>query len=183
MLTAPKHLTLKSGKQLILQSPPPEHVSAVLEYLRTLFHESYRNMNWGPNHWDSFPAEEEAKILRDFADSPDKFMLSAYDGERIVGNLGLFSTPGDFTKHSARLGMGLIREFHNLGLGTALMNHALELARGMGLHRVELSVRTYNTAGIALYEKSGFQRVGLLKDAVKIDGEFKDEYLYQLILG
>ncbi len=51
-----------------------------------------------------------------------------------------------------------------------------------GFHRVELTVRTFNDSGIALYEKAGFKRVGLLKDVAFIDNAYVDEYLYQLIL-
>ena len=154
----------------------------MLEYLRTLFGESYRNMNLPANHWDNFPIEEEAKIIADFEKAPDKFMISAFDGTRIVGNLGLFSMPSPFMKYTARLGMGLVKEFHRQGLGTHLMKYALDSARHSGLHRVELSVRTYNLEGIALYEKSGFQRVGLLKNVVYIDGAYHDEFLYELLL-
>lgn len=177
-----REVTLKNGKTLTLRSPLPEEAQPILDYLRTLFGESYQNMNWPASHWDHFPVEEEAKVLRESLEGPRRFMISAYDGSRIVGNLGIFPAAGEFCHHSAKLGMGLIKEFHSQGLGTALMRYAIETSRAIGFNRLELSVRTYNEAGIRLYEKSGFERVGLLKNVVFIDGTYRDEYLYQRML-
>ena len=52
----------------------------------------------------------------------------------------------------------------------------------MKLHRIQLSVRTINDAGIRLYEKVGFERIGTLKEVAFIEGQFYDEFSYQLIL-
>jgi len=47
---------------------------------------------------------------------------------------------------------------------------------------VELSVRTHNTAGINLYEKVGFKKVGLLKEIAFIDDTYCDEFMCEIIL-
>ena len=63
------------------------------------------------------------------------------------------------------------------------MRYSIEIAKSVGLHRIELSVRTYNEKLESVsMKRAGFQRVGLLKDAVFIDGTYRDEYLYQLML-
>ena len=74
-------------------------------------------------------------------------------------------------------------EFSNSGLGTQMLQYTLELSKEIGFHRVELTVRTYNQPGIKLYEKLGFQKIGLLSDAAFIDGAFVDEYSFQIILN
>ena len=79
--------------------------------------------------------------------------------------------------------MGLEKEFHNLGLGTALLNYAIDISKKNKTHRLELTVRTFNESGISLYEKVGFRRVGILKDTAFIDNEFCDEYMYEMIIG
>ena len=73
--------------------------------------------------------------------------------------------------------MSVRRAYCGLGLGTDLMRYALAVAAAEGFHRVELSVRTYNVAGIALYEKFGFERVGLLKHVARIDGSYVEIFL------
>ena len=183
MLVSPKEIQLKNGKYLILKSPIPENAQNLLNHLKNVFHQSYQNMNHPKNNWDSFPVDEETKILTDFASSPSKFMISAFDKDRIVGNLGCFGMGGEFLKFNARIGMGLEKEFHNLGLGKLLLNYAIEVAKENKIHRLELTVRTFNNSGIALYEKVGFRRVGILKETAFIDGKFCDEFIYEMLIG
>jgi len=109
-------------------------------------------------------------------------MLCAYSGDRIVGGLGFVGYQAEIVKRSAGIGMSIQKEFWNTGLGTEMMKLMLATAKEAGYHRVDLTVRTFNTAGIKLYEKVGFQRIGLLKDAAFIDGEYVDELSYQILL-
>ena len=182
MLIQTKEVGLKNGKSLILKSPTPEDAEKLLKHLRNVFHQYYQNMNSPKNYWDNYSVEEESKILTEFAASSSNFMISAFDGDRIVGNLGCFGMPKEFLKFNARIGMGLEQEFHNMGLGTALLNYAIETAKKNEFHRLELQVRTFNETGIALYEEVGFRQVGVLKEVAFIDGVFYDEFLYEMIL-
>lgn len=182
MQLAQTEITLKNGLAIELRSPVPSEAELVLEHLRISHAESYRNLNQMPGHWEKFSAEDEAKILGDFQTSPSKFMLAAFHGKKIVGALGFFGAMGDFLKHSGRIGMNIQAAYGGSGLGTAMLRRALQIAADNGFHRAELTVRTYNEAGIALYEKSGFRRVGLLKDVAFIDNAYVDEYLYERIL-
>lgn len=57
--------------------------------------------------------------------------------------------------------MALLPESRGQGIGTALMK---ELFRGMkekGIHKVSLSVDPGNAAAMRLYERFGFQEVGV----------------------
>lgn len=182
MVISEKQVSIKNGHHVVLRSPKPQDAEVLLKHLRSVFHESYRNMNHPADYFDSFSTEKEAQILEDFSTSKDKFMISAFRGDRIVGNLGIFGSGGAFLKFNARLGMGIEKEYQNQGLGSEMIQYALAMSKKNGFHRIELTVRTYNQAGISLYEKSGFQRVGLLKDIAYIENSYCDEYLYQLIL-
>lgn len=51
----------------------------------------------------------------------------------------------------------------------------------LGLHQVYANVIADNIPSIKLFEKNGFTKVGILRDWVKIKGQYKDEILYQLI--
>lgn len=182
MLIESKEAELKTGQIVTLKSPDAGDAERLLQHLNSVFGESYINMNHPSNHFEKFPVAEEEKILADFAASSSKFMLSAFFENQIVGNLGMFGSAGDFLKHNARLGMGIEKKFCGLGLGSALLEHALAQAKRLKFHRIELTVRTFNAPGIKLYEKFGFERVGLLKNAAFIDGRYSDEYMYQILL-
>jgi len=55
-----------------------------------------------------------------------------------------------------------------------LMRKAIEKAQASGLIRIELTVRENNKPAIALYEKIGFVREGLHRNAVRIGEEYEN---------
>jgi RimJ/RimL family protein N-acetyltransferase len=62
------------------------------------------------------------------------------------------------------------------------MDRCLEEAEKIGVWNIRFNVRTFNAAAIALYERLGFERVGLLKSVACIDGKYVDEYIYQRVV-
>ncbi len=68
------------------------------------------------------------------------------------------------------------------GYGYEAMQLALKFAFDeINLHRVQLTVFSYNKRAIALYEKLGFQREGVYREFVHRDGQRDDLYLYGLL--
>ena len=181
MLIQEKKISIRNLSEIILRSPIPSEAENLLQHLKTLFHESYQNMNYSADYFDNFPVAKEAQILEDFCTSSEKFMISAFHNNQIIGNLGIFGL-GGFSKHSARLGMGIEKSYQGQGLGKELIKYALELAKENGLHRIDLTVRTFNSSGIRLYESMGFSKVGILRDVVFIDGKFESEYMYEKLI-
>lgn len=182
MKVNPKIIKLKNAREVTLRSAAPSDAENILRHLRIAHTESYKNLNQSAEHWNKFSVSEEEKILAGFESSTEKFMLVALYEDRIVGGLGFWGYQSEFVKRSAGIGMSIQKEFCGSGLGTEMMNYMLVQAKQTGFHRIELTVRTYNEAGIKLYEKVGFEKVGLLKDAAFIDGEYVNEFSYQKIL-
>ncbi|GAA1025969.1 GNAT family protein [Virgisporangium ochraceum] len=60
------------------------------------------------------------------------------------------------------------------GLGTEATRLTLGYAFGIGLHRVELEVYAFNPRAQAVYEKVGFVREGVRRDALRWDGGWVD---------
>lgn len=173
--------TTRAGASYLLRSPEPDEAEVMLDFLRQQARESYRNLVWGPEHFERMTADEEARILAGFLEHPTNFLLAAYVDGRLAGNLGLNADPFPCASHSGQLGMGLLEEFHGQGLGKALLALALEEAERAGLWNVRLRVRTFNEPAIRLYESQGFERVGTLRAIAHIDGAYCDEYLYQRV--
>ena len=140
-------------------------------------------MNQSAEFWKNMSVADEQKILTDFENSKSKFMLVAVSENKIIAGMGFVGYQAEFVKHRGQLGMSIQQAFSNSGLGTEMMKYTIGLAKEFGFHKIELSVRTYNAPGIALYEKVGFKRIGLLRDAAFIEGKYVDEYSYQLVFG
>lgn len=82
--------------------------------------------------------------------------------------------------HGGTIGMGSLVAYHGRGLGRALLSRCIAEATAAGVWRLQLQVRTFNGAAIALYESAVFQRVGTLHAHCRLeDGSYADEYLYE----
>jgi len=52
--------------------------------------------------------------------------------------------------------------------------------RAVGLHRIEIAIRPENVASLRVVEKLGFQRIGLARRYLHINGMWRDHELYGL---
>ena len=71
-------------------------------------------------------------------------------------------------------------EYHGAGLGTILIQFAIQFGRERGATCTLLEVRVSNTAALRLYEKLGFTRIGIRKQYYSDSKE--DAYVMKLLL-
>jgi L-phenylalanine/L-methionine N-acetyltransferase len=112
------------------------------------------------------------------AEAPDgdHALVAELDG-KVVGNLGLHIEKRVRRRHTAAFGMAVHDDFQRRGVGSALMEAALNLADNwLNITRLELEVYTDNEPAIALYQKHGFEIEGTLKKHAFRDGKFVDSY-------
>ena len=71
--------------------------------------------------------------------------------DEVIGSLGLETSPTRWRmRHVATIGMAVRDDWQGSGVGTALMEAALDLADNwLGMSRVELTVYTDNAAAVA----------------------------------
>jgi RimJ/RimL family protein N-acetyltransferase len=100
--------------------------------------------------------------------------LVALDKGEVIGWCDVRRDHWPAHAHCGTLGMGLLLEYRGKGLGRRLMEATLAAAHEEGFVRVELTAHADNLRAIALYEKLGFQREGMMRDSVCIDGRFVD---------
>jgi L-phenylalanine/L-methionine N-acetyltransferase len=104
-------------------------------------------------------------------------LVACVEGE-VVGSLGLETSPTRWRmRHVGSIGMSVRDDWQGRGIGTALMEAALDLADNwLNLTRIELRVYVDNAAAIALYKKFGFEVEGTHRHLAFRDGEFVDAY-------
>jgi RimJ/RimL family protein N-acetyltransferase len=66
------------------------------------------------------------------------------------------------------------------GIGRALLEQAVEWARGAGVTKLELHVFPWNEPALRLYASFGFEREGLRRRHYLRDGEYVDAILMAL---
>lgn len=98
--------------------------------------------------------------LQKLIDSPSILILArspGVDGEIVgAGTLGVFRTPSGVHAHVEDIIVD--EKLRGQGIGEALVNHLLQLARGMGLKGVSLTCNPRRVAANALYLKLGFKK-------------------------
>ncbi|MEH7462311.1 GNAT family N-acetyltransferase [Bacillus thuringiensis] len=102
--------------------------------------------------------------------------VAELDGN-VVGFVGLTQGQGR-RSHAGDLFIGVDSEYHNKGIGKALLTKVLGLTDNwLMLERVELGVLETNPGAKALYEKFGFREEGIKKGNLKANGKFVDEIM------
>jgi RimJ/RimL family protein N-acetyltransferase len=100
--------------------------------------------------------------------------VAVLNGE-VVGFVGLSQLSGR-RSHIGELFIGVDSEYHNKGIGKALLSKMIDLADNwLFLERVELGVLETNPGAKALYEKFGFIEEGIKKGSIKAEGKYVDE--------
>ena len=93
-------------------------------------------------------------------DRPDQHaVLVAEASGAIIGQAAL-----DFAPYGvASLGMAVACDWRRRGVGTALLQAVVAVARERGAHKVALQAWPHNNAAIALYRRAGFVEEGVLR--------------------
>ena len=107
-------------------------------------------------------------------------VIAVSDG-KLIGWCDISALDRPVFAHIGTLGIGVLAPYRGHGVGKALMNAVLHKARLKGLTRIELTVREKNTSAIALYEKMGFEKEGIHKNAVRIDGKYENHIFMALL--
>lgn len=108
-------------------------------------------------------------------------MMIALAGEDVIGWCDIRRHAFPSRAHRGTLGMGLVSEWRGRGVGSALIDATLSEALRLGFQRIELDVNADNSRARALYEKAGFVREGVARDASLIDGVYRDAIVMAIV--
>jgi RimJ/RimL family protein N-acetyltransferase len=104
------------------------------------------------------------------------FVAERDDGT-LVGRLSVGRDPHPASTHVADVGLMVALDARRQGVGTALLQAAVDWAQATGIRKLELHVFPWNEAGIALYETFGFEREGYRKRHYRRGNELVDAIL------
>ena len=74
------------------------------------------------------------------------------------------------------------RDWRGRGAGTALLQHLIGYAPGLGYHKLVLAAFPFNQAGMALYRRFGFSEVGTYREHGRLDGRWVDVVVMEKLL-
>lgn len=181
MLFAQKTIVLKDGRTAILRSPKAEEAEAMLDYLKTAASETPYVLREAEECTET--VEQEALFLEAVNRSPLQVMIVCeVDGE-IAGNCQLSIQRRRKVRHRASVAIALISKYWRLGIGAAMFEAMIGVAREHGVEQMELEFIEGNRRAQGLYEKMGFRIYGERPDAIRLkDGTSLKEYMMLLKL-
>jgi len=123
------------------------------------------------------PVDVEARTAQ-FTSTIAASIVAVADSQ-IIGMIHV-----EVSRHGfAEFGMLVDREWRGSGVGSGLLQAAIDWSRDQGLHKLCLEVFAHNTAGIALYRKYGFVDEGhRVRQYRRVSGELWDSIVMGLPL-
>ncbi|RLL42056.1 N-acetyltransferase [Oceanobacillus piezotolerans] len=126
-------------------------------------------------------AEKQIDMISQIKKQENSIMLVATVNEELVGYLFALGGNTKKNRHTAYLVIGIVEEHQGKGIGARLFDSLEQWAKGK-IHRLELTVIKDNIAAIKLYEKAGFEREGIKRDSLYMNGKYVDEYYMSKLL-
>ena len=159
----------------IIRKPTSSDAEKMLEYLKIIGGET-DNLTFGA---EGFPIslENEKRYLDNLLESKTSAIFVAMNGDTIIGDISFDGSSRERLKHRGSIGLSVRRDYWHMGVGSALMEKALDFAKNVaGAEVVVLEVRCENERAISLYEKYDFEITGRIPAMMKINGRFIDCY-------
>ena len=147
-------------KAIEIREARAEDAKALLTYLRRIGGES-DNLTFD-NQGLPFTEEEESRFLESVHRDPKSIQLIALRNGSIIAD-GSISGFQRRMSHRADLGISVVREEWNHGIGSMLMERLIDFSRNSGIELINLEVRADNDSAIHLYEKAGYHTEGVRK--------------------
>jgi RimJ/RimL family protein N-acetyltransferase len=126
----------------------------------------------------TLPSEVENRALastqpertRALIEAPGQQVMVATHNAALIGFLAVSQGGFEKNRHACSLMTGVLRDYWRQGVASALLQRALRWVEQRGISRVELTVMESNAPAIGLYQKFGFQREGIKRNALIVDG-------------
>ncbi len=165
----------KDGRTVTIRTPSIDDVESMMNFINELVDEG---VQISTTERQTYVSE-----LRYLADEIQKMIegkliaLVATVDEKIIAHTELRRGSGR-TLHVGTLGVGVIREYRNVGLGYELIRLLIDLAKSEGYRLIKLEVYAHNAPAVHLYRKLGFIQTGIIPKM----GLFEEGYENALIM-
>ncbi len=168
---------LKDGRKALIRSPRDEDIQGMLDYLCISAGETDFILRY-PEECAKFTPEGEKALFDRMNNSDNEVMLVCLVEGKVAGNCQITWSKGIKTRHRAQVGIALLREFWNQGIGTKLLGELIHIAeKNKNILQIELDFVEGNSRARALYEKMGFRITGVHPNAIQLkDGTLLNEY-------
>lgn len=173
----PKTVTLKDGSEVVLRPLQSSDEPALHEFFLAVPEQERMFIKYRVT---------DRAVIRNWCQNIDygrNFPLLAFAGNRVVGDATLHQQLGGWKRHVGRVSVLVHPRFRGRGLARALVSEIVEVARNLGLEKVEAEFIGEQEAAMKLFAMLGFSHLVRIPDHVKDMQGIKHDYiLMELVL-
>ncbi len=118
---------LKDGRIATVCSPKEKYAQSMIDYLYKSAEETEFIIRY-PEECSKYTLEKEIEFINRVNNSDNEAMVVCLVEEKVVGTCGILWSNNLKIKHRARIGIAILKEFWNQGIGTTLMKEAIKIA-------------------------------------------------------
>lgn len=162
---------LKNNQKLIIRKACEDDTERFLKYFNSVGGET-DFLGFGAEG-PRVTLEEEREIFKN-STSKNFFLIAELD-KKIVGSCSVSTNEKRLRSfHFGELGIVVLKDYWNLGIGYNLISTAVMLSKKAGLKKINLDTRIDNTKAVNLYKKLGFKEEGRITRGTFINNKFYD---------
>jgi RimJ/RimL family protein N-acetyltransferase len=125
--------------------------------------------------------EEEQRWFKRTVEAGMLYLVARVE-DKVVGGASLHPKANKRAR-IAEFGIFICDGYRNSGLGTAITEEFIEIAKKQRLEILQLSVFANNARALNIYKKCGYKEIGRLSQDIKFpDGEYTDRIILELSL-
>lgn len=161
----------KSGTEYEIRKVKVSDAQSILDYLDQVAMDS-DNLTFGPGEM-TISLENEVAYLEKLKTAKNEVMYVAIHNNRVISCLSYAGGHRQRTQHVGEFGVSVIKDYWHQGIGKEMILQLFKWAEESEYcEKINLRVREDNLHAIALYEKLGFKKEGLILKDMKIKGEY-----------
>ncbi len=160
---------LKDGRSAFVRRAVPGDAESITELVNIVGAER----RWTLRERATWTLDQERATIAAADGTRSVFLVAEVDG-RVAGILYLARGQWPKNEHVAELSMSCLPAARGVGLGTALLEAAVQWARSVGVRKLSLEVFSSNEPAVRLYRKLGFLEEGRLRREFEVEGKLVD---------
>jgi RimJ/RimL family protein N-acetyltransferase len=168
------------NKKFILRHAEVEDAEKLIELMRKLDVETTFLLREADEF--TLTIDQEKEFIKKQQDSEVNLLILVEVDGKVIGSCGINGNTRKRLRHSANLGIAILREYWGMGIGKKLIETGIKWTKENDMSRITLQVDTNNYRAISLYLKLGFEIEGTLKnDKILSDGSYRNTYTMALL--
>lgn len=174
---APVPVRFLEGKKVYLR---PIDTGDTETYFQQLFHPQTRKWTGTQKH---FTRNQIERYIEGKAQDTSSILLliALTETDEVIGDIALQDIDSYNRSAGIRISIDSSKN-QGKGCGTEALNLMLDYGFGIvNLHRIELNVFAYNERALHVYEKIGFKKEGVQKEALYYNHKYHDSILMAIL--